>query len=267
MFTLLVLISSLLAHSTDMRNLREKTYTRDNTFCKIGDQRIQIQIRSLSSKTDQGEAKYGEYVFYYPKETPELLPLNQDHLNNFQLFHGKSSLCSKSLGYKISKDLMAVLFLKENGVDPDKLTIQLFNSKSLAPTSVIETEFVTSEAQETKDGFIFKTYNPLHRVEMGKIKIADQSFTYQDRSFYYWISYNQKGFEINPEKTFQDSDIKDFFNTQSDFEKALGWDKKEKTFKNTNLYLAVNHEQKKQCVFLSEKKLTPTGSEPEWICR
>lgn len=267
MFTLLLLISSLFSQATEIRNLSEKTYTRDNTFCQIGSQRTQIQIRSVNSKTELGEKKYGEYVFYYPKVEAELLPINQDNLSNFQLFHGKSSLCSKSLGFKISPDKMAVLFLKENGIDPDKLTIQLFNLKDARPTEVIETEYITNEAKDFEGGFVFQTFTPRRSIELGKIKIADVNYTYQDRNFYYWVSYTKKGFEISLEKTFEESDMKDFFKNSLEFGKAIGWDEKSKSFKNSLLYLAVNHKEKKQCVLFAESAQKITGSETDWICR
>ena len=267
MLSLLLIISSLFVQATEMRNLSEKTYTRDNTYCKIGSQRIQIQIRSLSLKTEQDEKKYGEYVFYYPNITAELLPINQDHLSNFQLFHGKSSLCSKSLGFKISPDKVAVLFLKENGVDPDKLTIQLFNLKDTRPTEVIETEYITTDAKDFEGGFIFQTFTPRRSIELGQIKIADVNYTYQDRNFYYWVSYTKKGFEISLEKTFEESDMKDFFKNSLDFGKAIGWDEKNKSIKKSLLYLAVNHKEKKQCVLFAELAQKITGSETDWICR
>ena len=267
MLTLLVLIGSFFAHSNEMRNLAEKTYTRDNTFCQIGTQRIQIQIRSLNTKTELDEKKYGEYAFYYPSGIAELLPINEDHLSNFQLFQGQSTLCSKSLGYKISPDSVAILFLKENGIDPDKLTIQLFNLKNSKPTQMIETDYVTSEAQETAGGFIFKTHNPRHHLQMGETKIGDLKYTYQDRNFYYWVSYTKKGFEIDINKTFQESEMNDFFKTLKDFEKVIGWVENKKIITKTILYMAVNHKEKKRCVLFTDSNKKIDGSESDWVCR
>ena len=118
MYIIFFLVSSVFASGWETRSLKESTYSRDNTFCQMGNKRIQIEIRSAASQTESGEKKYGDTLFYYrednQKSEPKLLPLNQEKLNTYRFFEGKSTLCSKSQGYAVGPDKLAVLFLKEN---------------------------------------------------------------------------------------------------------------------------------------------------------
>jgi len=61
--------------------------------------------------------------------------------------------------------------------------------------------------------------------------------------------------------------MKDFFKSQKEFESAIGWIEKEKKIQHQFLYLAVNHQAKKQCVLFSETHQQLTGVESGWICR
>jgi hypothetical protein len=261
------LLSFAFAETSDTRNLIEQTYTRDNTYCSLGKEKTQIQIRSVASKSEPGEKKYGEHLVYYPSLKPKLLPLNLDQLNTYRFFAGESSICSKSLAFRIDKNIVAILFLKENRPQRDKLTIQLFNTASFTPEKVLETDYMTDEASQFEDGFVFNSFIDRLKLEMGKIQIETIDYTYQDRDFPIWMKYNKNGFEINPTITYNKFAYKHFFKDEADFLETSGWDKKGKTFKNTILFMAINYAKKKECLLLSESKVKMTGAEPGWRCQ
>lgn len=267
MYILLLLLSSLaFGESFEVRALKEKTYTRDNSYCKMGSRRVELQIKSETRLTERGERKYGDYVFYFPKKLGKLLPLGHDKLNSYRFFTGQNSLCSKSFGFPLEGDKLAVLFLKENRPFLDKLTFQIFNSKEVIPLDLVETDYTTDKAEASPGGFLFRTYVERVGLEMGKLKIDNTDYLFQDRDFPIWIKYTVKGFEVSLSDSFNKFEWVSYFKDQDDFLKAAQWDESLKKFKNTVLYIAVNHQQKKQCIYLSPTKVALTGSEA-WRCK
>lgn len=262
---LLLLISSSFAQTVDVRSLREKTYTRDNTYCHMGKERIEIQIRSDVSQTEPNEKDYGEYIFYYIKKAPYLLALNVDKLSNYRFFPGRETVCTKSLGYMLDQNKLAVLFLKENRPFMDKLSIQMFDATAITPGEVVETEFTTDKTEGLPGGFMFRTYAERQALEMGSVKISDIEYFFQDRDFPFWIKYTNAGFEIQGAASFERSPWKNHFKDEQDFLTAAGWDAVNKKFINTVLYVAVNFKHKKQCVLLMPAKTKISGSET-WRC-
>jgi hypothetical protein len=266
MYIFFLLISLASAEAPSLRTLKETTFTRDNTYCKIGTKKFEIQIRSEASQTEKKIKNYGEYIFYYLTELPQLLPLNADKLNNYRLFKGTNTLCSKSYGHAIGEDKIAVLFLKENSPFMDKLSFQLINTKTLEPENIIETEYVSDKTDFSPGGFVFRTYENRNGLVMGNIKIDEIAYTFHNRDFPYWIKYSTNGFEISPTTSFENFEWKKHFKNEKDFFDATGWDDKEKKFKKQVLNLAVNHELKKECILLSSEKINLTGSEEGWRC-
>jgi hypothetical protein len=266
MFIFVLFISLAFAEAPEIRSLMETTYTRDNTYCQFGKQRVQIQIRGVASHTEPNEKNYGELMVIYPEDTPKVLPINQDKLHTYRLFNGKSALCSKSVGYTIGKDKVAVLFLKENRPFMDKLTFQIIDIKTLLPEAVVESDYGSDLTEIAPDGFYFRTQEERTLGAMGKLTIQDVPYTYQDRNFSYWVKYSAKGFEISAPLSFQNFQWKSHFKDENDFFEASGWDKTEMKFKNTFLSIAVNHSLKKECILLSAQIIKPDGSEPGWRC-
>lgn len=229
---------------------------------------MEIQIRSHTFMTESSERNYGEYIFYYLQNKPHLLPLNADKLNSYRLFEGKGTLCSKSLAFPLNKGKVAVLFLKENRPNLDELTLQIFDLKTAEPLEVIETNYLTDTAELSSDGFYFQTYvERLLGSELGKIKINGETFVYQDRDFSYWMKYSLKGFEVMPQVSYQKSNWAEFFKDEKDFLHGAGWDESEKKFKNTVVYVAVNHKLKKECLLMVPRKLALSGLESDWRCK
>ena len=262
---LLLLISQGFAQTIDVRSLREKTYTRDNSYCRMGKERIEIQIRSDASHTEPNEKNYGEYILFYNKKEPFILPLNVDKLSNFRFFPGRETICSKSLGYMLDKDKLAILFLKENRPFMDKLAIQIFNATTITPGEALDTEYTTDKAELIPGGFHFRTYAERQGLEMGSVKIQDLEYFFQDRDFPYWVRYTNAGFETETTATFYNSPWKQHFKDEQDFLTASGWDAATKKYVNSVLYVAVNHKHKKQCVLLMPTKTKISGSET-WRC-
>lgn len=269
-YALLLSALAFSENSVDLRTLKDKTFTRDNTFCSFGKERLQIQVRGVTSHTEPGEGKYGDYFFFYPEENkPELLPLNENRLHKYRLFEGQSkgSLCSKALGFMVGKHKLAVLFLEENRPFLDKLTLQYFDTQSKKPLEIVETNLVSDEAQGNKDGFFFKTYSEKADTGYGRMKMEGLDYNFHDMDFPYWMNYTDHEVEASGEMSFENFPWKSFFKDIQDFYTTTGWDPKSRKFKNTFLYHAMNHKAKKDCILLRDQKTNLTGEEKDWRCR
>lgn len=271
MWPFLILFSALTMaeNQIDIRTLRDETFTRDNTFCTIAKERIQIQLRGVVSHTEPGEGKYGDWILYYPGDKPKLLPINADRLNKYRLFegHSKGSICSKSYGFAVGKDKVAVLFLEENRPFLDKLTVQLFDNKTNQPLNVLETNYLSNEAEGIQAGFAFKTYVEKAATGNGTFKRDGLTFAYSDVDFPYWVKFEEKGMEISPELSFEKFPWKAHFKDLNQFLEITGWDAKNKKFNNTFLHHAMNHKAKQECILIRNQIIKINGEEKDWICR
>jgi hypothetical protein len=245
----------------------DKSFPRDNTFCSYKGSRVELLIRSESKFTEPKERGYGELIFYrHPPKRPSILNFNVSKADTFKLFNGVSPLCSKSHGYQIDDETMAILLLKENRPFKDKLVLQLFDLKTLSPKESIETNYLTDRAKKTKTGFAFNTYRENHNPEMGKVLIQGQEFIFQEKDFPQWVEYSNKSFSILSDLTFETLPWKNLFQDQEDFMTVTGWNPVEKNFSKKIVYFAINHKLKKRCLLFIESKQKLTGSE-SWRCQ
>lgn len=266
-FLLFLLSFSAMAATSEVRNLYDKTFARDNAFCRNTKQRIEILIRGDAKNIEPKDFGFGEYLFYRDSRRKlSLLDINKSRSDSYKLFLGTSPYCSKIHGYMIDDKTLAVLLLKENRPFKEKLVIQLFDFQSLTPKEVLETSYVSERAKKFDGGFAFNSLGERFETDIGKVTIEETPFTYQDRDFPQWVSYTGRGFETLATMTYQKFPWKKAFKDEQDFLALSGWDESEKIFKNKYLYIAVNHKLKKGCIiFLNEKKKI-TGSEP-WRCQ
>jgi hypothetical protein len=266
-----ILILSLLTSAfakTDrfeIQNLIQKTYTHDNTFCMLNGTRVEIELRGLTKFTDPKDKAYGEHIFYRNKTHLKLLPLNKDHMHSYRFFPAKDGSCSKSHAFAMDKSTSAILFLRENRPYKGKLVIQLYDHIKHVPKDAIETEYATDEILAAKEGFLFKVVPERHDIIMGQVEIEGVKYTYQDRDFHPWMLYSIKGFETHGTETFNHFEWKKHFKDEAEFLDYVGWNPTAKHFTNTNIYIAVNHDLKKECLFISPTKVAIKGTEA-WRC-
>lgn len=252
--------------ASDSTNAFEKSYPRDNTYCALTGKRIEFIIRGGSKYTEPKERGFGELLFYRNQQKkPKLLDLNISGSDTFAFFKGKSTLCSKSHGYKLDDSTFAVLLRKENRPFNDLLVLQLFDVPTLTPKEVIATQYPVEKILPSTDGFMFQTVPETHNPDFGKVMIEGNQYIYQERDFPIWMSYSLKGFEVISEMTFSKFPWKKSFLDLNDFLTATGYNTLEKKFTKTITYLAVNHKLKKRCLLIIEKKQKLVGNE-SWRC-
>jgi hypothetical protein len=270
MLIFLLILAPLLGFSDlDVRNLKDKTFTRDNTYCSIGNKRLEIQVRGVTSQLEPGERKYGDWFFFYPEENkPEVLPLNSSQLSKYRLFEGtgKKSVCSKSYGFNLASDKVAILFLEENRPFLDKLSLQIFDTQTYKALQSIDTGLITDAAEVNDGGFIFRSFIEKQGGVNGTFVKDGVTFSFNNLDFPIWYRYTQDGFEIDPDISFEKYPMKNHFRDKRDFFKMAGWDEKLKKFKQTFLYQALNHELKKECILIRSDNNLTKGPDEDWRC-
>ncbi len=265
----LILISSVAFADTpkNIKLLVEKTYPRDNTFCRFKNKLIEIEIRGDSRETEKRDAGYGQYVFQKDDAQFSLLPINKDKFGRYRFYKGKSQTCSKSLAVELDSKTIAILFLKDNRPFKEKLVVQLYDIQMAIPKEVIETDYLSDQLEIISGGFQFRSASDRVDRKFGKVKIADHEYIFQDEDMSPIVKYSAKGFEILPDETFEKSPWRSFFKDKNDFFMFTGWKPEEKKFINFFVYTAVNHDLKRACVlFSSTSQSTLTGSE-FWRCK
>lgn len=265
--TLFIVSTSFALTKRQAQTLAEKSYSRDNTFCRFKDKTIEIEIRGEGRYTEKQDTLYGQYVFQVEDNKFSLLPINKQGLGRYKFYRGDNKMCSKSIGIQLDPSTAAILFLKENRPFKEKLVIQLYDTKSATPKDAIETDYLTDKIELTQNGFHFRTVMERVDRQIGKINIGDHQYIYQDQEMTPWMSYTAKGFETLGTKTYENSEFKLFFRDETDFLMFSGWNSQEKKFSNLYVYTAVNHELKKECIlFTNAPQKNLTGSE-FWRCK
>lgn len=265
MITILALLFSLVSFATDQDTF-EKTYPRDNSFCQIGDKRIEIMVRGFQSHTEPKERMWGEHVFTRMGEgRPKKIPVTNES-GLYRLFQGNPSSCTKTVG-TILNGKFAVFFQKLNSPHKHQLVVQYIDAKNLNALETIHTPYLSDKAMVTKDGVIFRTH-PLARqdIEMGKVTINGSKYLYQDHVFPVWMKLDKDGFASDLAVTYENFTYKSFFKTQDDFKTHSGWQDLAGLFSKTTLYVAINHESKSKCILLLNSKKALTGDEG-WVCQ
>ena len=266
MIALLLLLTINAFAASDSMDAYDKTYPRDNTFCSSKGKRVELMIRGSNKFIEPRERGYGEFLFYKRAGIkPKLLDLNSLRGDTYRLFNGTSPLCSKTHGYKISQDTVAILLLKENKPFQDKLVIQFMDLSTMTPKDVLETNYPTDKAIKTADGFSFRILTENYNPEMGKVKLESAEYIFQEKQFPQWMDYSAKGFVLNPETTFKRFPYKKLFKDKDDFMMFTSWNDGEKKFLRPVMYLAVNHKLRKNCLLFTEKKQKLVGNEL-WRC-
>lgn len=262
----ILLIFSLLSSAWSVE-LQEKTYKRDSTACRFQSTRLKFQLRGTNLFTEIKDKAYGEYFFFGEDETKtELLDINKDTSHTYRFFRGQNSLCSKSYGFKMSDDLVAILVLKENRPFKDKLSILLFDFKNKKKVDFIETDYPVKEAEPTKDGFIFEVIPEKEETVMGKLILKGENFRYQDQRMPTWYRFDLKNGAIPAtDITFNKLRFKKAFKDINEFLEASGWSASENKFRNIIIYHAFNMGLTRNCVLFSAEKIKPTAESP-WRC-
>lgn len=261
-----ILSANASVDAVDAEDLFEKTWPRANSSCSANKKRIELFIRGGSKFTESRERGFGEYVLYRIEDKIEVFSFSKSQSSLYRFYAATAgSSCSKTQGYPLQEDRFAILIGEENRPHMEKLIIQIFDFKTMKPLETIETNLLVEKTYNRPGGFVFKTVTERFDMDMGKVKIGKDKFTYQDRVFPMWRFFNGKTIEVDSTTTFMKLPWKKYFKDEAEFLKEAAWDTSTKEFKNQIVYYAAQKGLKKKCVLFKDKRVKLDGSEG-WHC-
>lgn len=249
------------------KDLWERSFPKDNTFCRLGKERVEFSVRGYHKMTEPRDRGYGELLFMEYGKVKKSLNIGKGNSGLYRFFRGSPKFCSKYPSYLIGEKTLALLLLKANRPYKDKLIVQLVDTKSLEPVETIHTDFLADKALPASKGFYFRSNSDRVEIDMGTLQWDEKKFTYQDRDFQEWFHFDGKDFSLNEKVTYEESPYKAYFTSEEDFLITFGWSSRDKKFLNKVIYVAVNHSMGKECVLVRDSKAKLTGSEEGWRCR
>lgn len=262
---ILLLSGAVMAEDFQMRTLIDKTFVHDNSYCRLNNKTIEIEVRSFDKYTEAGDAEYGEHIFALGSGRPILLPLNHDNLGSYRLFKGKSDHCSKSLAISTAENVLTLFFLKDNRPLGDTLSVLFYNVKT-ASAELLETTYSTETGIIDQGKLKFQHLQKNIAPQLGKINIKGSDFIYHEKSIRPWLVMEGKDFVTDNFLTYERSEIKRHFKNQNEFERNFGWNPKSKKFLLQQYYYAINHRLKVECLAVPYKKKMDLKTH-KWKCR
>lgn len=263
LFYLILLLSST-AWSQDFntRILIDKTFARENTFCRTDDNRFEIEIRSFHQYTESKNDDYGESAFIVQKNKRSLLPINSLNLYRYRFLKGENSICNRAFSVTLANHRLGILFLRDNRPFKDKLSVLIYDQNSKKVVQVLDTEYSTDTATRLDSGFAFPHKKEELEIKMDHVDIEGTVYLYQERLLHYWIKFQDSQFEVDPELTFKHFKFRMFFQDSNHFLRESKWNAHKKEFDQGSFYIAVNHLKKKRCISFN-KELFPES----WYCK
>lgn len=266
---LILLIAAQSFAAFNSKDLWERSFPKDNIFCRLGNERVEFSVRGYNKNTEPRDRGYGELLFMEYGKTKKSLDVGQGNSGLYRFFRGSptSKICSKYPSYEIDTKTLALLLLKANRPFKDKLIIQLINPKDLSSIQTIHTNFLADRSLPAPKGFYFRNNTDRMEIDMGTLTWDEKKFTYQDRDFQEWFHFDGKDFSLSEKVTYAESPYKTYFTSEEDFLKTFAWNSQEKKFLNKIIYVAVNHSAGKECILILDSKAKLTGTEEGWRCR
>jgi hypothetical protein len=207
---------SVTAFATVVQDAFDKTYPRDNTFCQIGQKRIEIMIRGFQSHTEPKERMWGDNVFARgPEGKISRIPVTQEQSGIYRFFSGNPSSCTKGVGSMVGKRF-AMLFQKHNSPSKHKVVIQYLDPVTLEPLETVYTPYLSDKARVTKTGLVLRTFPPARQeMQMGKVMIGGKNISIRITSCHSGFPSIRMGSQPSPQKLSQISLTVDFSGTST----------------------------------------------------
>lgn len=255
----ILLVFALNAHAMDFgsRVLLDKTYVRDNSYCRIAPKRYELEIRSFDQYTSFDEAEYGEHAFVIYNNNYKLLPLNEKMIGRYRFLKGKDKNCTKNLSLNIGKSGLIVFFLKDSRPFLDTLSMVHYDDVT-KQIDVKETTLPVENAWVKNNVLHIYSYETLTNPDMGKIKINGQEHIYNQKPFGAIWTFDGKTFRVDDTETFNHFPFKSIIKTKEEFKRIFKWDSGKGNFTVKSFIYAVHMQARKEC-------LKAENSE-EWVC-
>ncbi|WPU66842.1 hypothetical protein [Peredibacter starrii] len=229
----------------------DKTYTHDNTFCRVDGKRIEIEVKSLYQYTALDEAEYGEDLFVIADGNKTQLKFNSDNIGRYRLLKGTNDYCTKALSIRLNESELALFFLRDNRPFNDQLLYMVYDFKKNIVLRTSETIFLTEKAQVKNNRLHFLSKPEVIEKDSGIVQIEGKPYYFSEKAFLPWVNFNGVDFILDLERSFEDFEGKKFFKDLNSFVQFSTLNQL-KLNQFTTYKIAVNHELKRTCISFDE---------------
>ena len=256
-FTLFFFSLSASALDFGSRVLLDKTFVRDNSYCRIQNKRMEIEIRSFQQYSSFDEAEYGEHAFLIQGDKYLLLPLNEKLIGRYKLLKGEDKNCSKSLSMQTGKSGLVFFFLKDNRPFLETLSMIHYDNTT-GEVDIKETSLSVQKAWMKDNILHIYSHESLSDPELGKVRISDKEFIYNEKPFGVIYTFDGKTIAMNSTKSFESFPYKKIIKDAAEFEKVFKWNSSRQVFEVKKFHYAVHMNSRQECI-------RPEAS-ADWLC-
>lgn len=226
----------------------EKLYLKDRTNCVIHGQSINIDISSKNRITTSEDDEYGEEIALQHNGKTIQVRTNDNGIGRYRMFTANNELCSKPLALKISPEEIAIFLSKDNRPFANTVMVLYYNTKTHVADFMASK--IQSRAAFAMDGkAYFKLATNDQQENYGTVVIEKNKFSYVEKTFEPWISFDGKNFKLDRAVTYR------LFEHSELLKQNMLDDLNE--FREIKYKLASNPSLKKTCLALNEN---------EWVC-
>ena len=233
-----------LSTSSQLRDIFDTTFSRDNSFCRFNHHNFELQIRSIDMYSQPNDRDYGEYPFIIQQGVRYKLDFNQD-IGRYRLIYAKEKECTKSLALPLNKEEITLFFAQDNRPFPDLLVLMNYNPQTLK-SRITYTQEPIGKYYRLKDKLLFSSYFP--RTTMSSIEFNGAHYTLLTSALPLWKSYSQERITIDAQTTFSQFEWKDFFKDLQEFKSSFAWNEVNQAFMKESFELIFNYQLKKRCL-------------------
>lgn len=216
-----------------------QSYSHDNTYCRLGERSIEIEVRSSEKYTLPDEAEYGEFIMIKNQDKTLKVALDPQKIGRYRLLKGESANCSKALSLPMNEEQLAIFFLKDNKPFKDKLLVLNFNFKT-SEFSRFESPYMTDTARIQDGKLYFESAAEDCEKKSGHVVIQDKKHNFIEKELEPWISYDGRSFKLDESLTYMEFEWKHLFPDAKSFFQHM---KRKKKF-----IIATNFEAKSTCI-------------------
>ncbi|MFA7613350.1 MAG: hypothetical protein WCY48_03870 [Candidatus Caldatribacteriota bacterium] len=255
-FFLLFLISlhANASSLSELRDLYDTTFSRDNSYCSYNQSRFELQIRSIDRYSQPNDRDYGEFPFIVSKGIRYKITNFNKNIGRFRFIYSKEQECSKTLAIPLNKEEITLFYALDSRPHPDTLILVHFNPQK-AKARIINTELPIKEYYEVGDKLYFSSYIP--KANMSTIDFDGHQYTLLQSVLPQWKIYHQNKITNDLTQTFNQFEWKNYFQDLNEFKKHFEWNKKTQSFNKEHFEIIFNYQLKKRCLKVLH----------EWRCR
>lgn len=252
-FFLLLPLTTLASSLSELRDLYDTTFSRDNSYCKFDGVSFELQIRSTDRYAQPDDRDYGEYPFLIQNNTHYKIDLNQN-IGRYRFIYAKEDHCTKTLSLPLNKNEITLFLAHDSRPYPDKLVLIHYNPK-LKKAHIVHTNEPIKEYFQVGNKLYFSSY--YSETSMSIIDFDGTQYNYLRNNLPIWKVYENNQFTTTNSVTFEQFEWKNYFRDFNEFNDHFQWDRESKTFKKDSFEIIFNTQLKKRCLRVSQ----------EWRCR